>query len=82
MWIKAFGPGGFLWPIDERVFMDANSRGRLLPCAPCAASQLAGNILRLMGIGLKDKGTVGHKNIQHTVRYTELSPDRFKDFWR
>jgi integrase len=24
----------------------------------------------------------GHKNIQHTVRYTELSPDRFKDFWR
>jgi len=20
--------------------------------------------------------------IQHTVRYTELSPDRFKDFWR
>jgi site-specific recombinase XerD len=23
-----------------------------------------------------------HKNIQHTVRYTELSPTRFKDFWR
>ena len=25
---------------------------------------------------------LGHKNIQHTVRYTELSPDRFRDFWR
>jgi hypothetical protein len=25
---------------------------------------------------------LGDKNIQHTVRYTELSPDRFKDFWR
>jgi integrase len=25
---------------------------------------------------------LGHKNIQHTVRYTELSPRRFKDFWR
>ena len=25
---------------------------------------------------------LGHKNIQHTVSYTELSPDRFKDFWR
>jgi integrase len=25
---------------------------------------------------------LGHRNIQHTVRYTELSPDRFKDFWR
>ena len=25
---------------------------------------------------------LGHKNIQHTVRYTEVSPTRFKDFWR
>ena len=25
---------------------------------------------------------MGHKNIQHTVRYTELSPVRFNGFWR
>jgi type 1 fimbriae regulatory protein FimB/type 1 fimbriae regulatory protein FimE len=25
---------------------------------------------------------LGHKNIAHTVRYTELAPDRFKGFWR
>jgi len=25
---------------------------------------------------------LGHRNIQHTVRYTELSPDRFKHFWQ
>jgi type 1 fimbriae regulatory protein FimB/type 1 fimbriae regulatory protein FimE len=25
---------------------------------------------------------LGHKNIQHTVRYTELSPQGFKDFWK
>ena len=25
---------------------------------------------------------LGHKNIQHTVRYTELSPERFRDFWK
>jgi len=25
---------------------------------------------------------LGHKNIQHTVRYTELSPARFRDFWK
>ena len=25
---------------------------------------------------------LGHKNIQHTVRYTELSADRFKGFWK
>jgi site-specific recombinase XerD len=24
---------------------------------------------------------LGHRNIQHTVRYTELAPDRFKNFW-
>jgi hypothetical protein len=23
-----------------------------------------------------------HRNIQHTVRHTELSPTRFEDFWR
>jgi integrase len=25
---------------------------------------------------------LGPRNIQHTVRYTELAPTRFKDFWR
>ncbi len=25
---------------------------------------------------------LGHKNIQHTVRYTELAPDRFNRFWQ
>lgn len=25
---------------------------------------------------------LGHKNIQHTTRYTELSPTRFKNFWQ
>jgi integrase len=25
---------------------------------------------------------LGRRNIQHTVRYTELSPTRFRDFWR
>lgn len=25
---------------------------------------------------------LGHKNIQHTVRYTDMAPDRFKSFFR
>ena len=25
---------------------------------------------------------LGHRSIKHTVRYTELAPTRFKDFWR
>jgi type 1 fimbriae regulatory protein FimB/type 1 fimbriae regulatory protein FimE len=25
---------------------------------------------------------LGHRNIQHTTRYTEMAADRFRDFWR
>jgi site-specific recombinase XerD len=25
---------------------------------------------------------LGHRSIQHTARYTELSPTRFRDVWR
>jgi type 1 fimbriae regulatory protein FimB/type 1 fimbriae regulatory protein FimE len=25
---------------------------------------------------------LGHRNIQHTVKYTELAPNRFRDFWK
>jgi type 1 fimbriae regulatory protein FimE len=25
---------------------------------------------------------LGHRHIQHTARYTDLAPDRFKDFWQ
>jgi integrase len=25
---------------------------------------------------------LGHKNIVHTVRYTDMAPDRFKSFWK
>jgi type 1 fimbriae regulatory protein FimE len=25
---------------------------------------------------------LGHRNIQHTVLYTELAADRFKGFWK
>ena len=37
-------------------------------------------------VGVTDTRTLqaylGHRNIQHTVRYTELSPTRFKNLWR
>jgi integrase len=28
------------------------------------------------------QGYLGHKNIQHTVRYTDLAPTRFKGWWK
>ena len=38
--------------------------------------------LREEVIHLNEYIELGHRNIQHTVRYTELSPDRFKQFWK
>ena len=51
---------------------------------------ILGDELRACGYALANKGHdtralqayLGHRNIQHTVRYTELSPTRFKDFWQ
>ena len=47
-------------------------------------------LLHASGFALANKGHdtralqayLGHRNIQHKVRYTELSLTRFKDFWR
>jgi site-specific recombinase XerD len=39
-------------------------------------SPLAGHETRAL------QAYLGHRNIQHTVRYNELVPNRFKDFWR
>jgi type 1 fimbriae regulatory protein FimB/type 1 fimbriae regulatory protein FimE len=31
---------------------------------------------------MQRKRYLGHKNIQHTVRYAEMLPNKFEDFWR
>jgi type 1 fimbriae regulatory protein FimB/type 1 fimbriae regulatory protein FimE len=42
--------------------------------APCAS------LSRLRLVRLQHY--MGHKNIMHTVRYTDMAPDRFKNFWQ
>jgi hypothetical protein len=75
-----------LWNFENRVYL-LYRRGhlrsefvRLLASEAC---------IRPCGFALANKGHdtralqayLGHRNIQHTVRYTELSPQRFKDIW-
>jgi integrase len=56
----------------------------------CGSIRRLDNKRRASGYALANAGHdtralqawLGHKNIQHTVRYTELAPDRFNDFWR
>jgi hypothetical protein len=44
----------------------------------CASSGIGNGILATRSL----QHYLGHKNIQHTVRYSELSPERFRDFWK
>jgi Phage integrase family len=59
------------------------------PCDPLGPNAQSGRaVAGACGYALANRGHdtralqayLGHKNIQHTVRYTELSPTRFKNF--
>jgi type 1 fimbriae regulatory protein FimB/type 1 fimbriae regulatory protein FimE len=54
-----------------------------LPCHPHMLRHACGYALANRGHDTRAiQAYLGHRNITHTVRYTELSPERFKDFWR
>jgi hypothetical protein len=50
-----------------------------LPAA--AGEERIGSNEQSIGALARETG-MGHKNIMHTVRYTEMAPDRFKNFWK
>jgi type 1 fimbriae regulatory protein FimB/type 1 fimbriae regulatory protein FimE len=53
------------------------------PIHPHMLRHAAGFKLANQGVDTRSlQHYLGHKNIQHTVRYAELSPDRFRDFWK
>ena len=73
----------------------AEITGPILPSPSCCCRSLCRSAQPHMfrhacGFQLANQGTdtrtlqayLGHRNIQHTVRYTELSPTRFKNLWR
>ena len=63
-------------PPDPWRGKSAIGSARALPCAAALAACAGPVLLRTI------QAYLGRRNIQHTVRYTELAPDRFKDFWR
>jgi integrase len=72
---------------DGRVFQNgragrAGSRARLQGAPAHAQARLR---YKLANDGHDTRAlqeSLGHKNIQHTVIYTQLSPERFTEFWR
>jgi integrase len=62
--------------IGERAGFGFNVHAHMLRHACGYALANAGHDTRAI------QDWLGHRSIQHTVRYTELAPTRFKDFWR
>jgi integrase len=74
-----FGPTGFARMIERlgvAAKLSIKAHPHMLRHACGYALANAGHDTRAL------QAYLGHRNIQHTVRYTELRPDRFKDFWR
>jgi type 1 fimbriae regulatory protein FimB/type 1 fimbriae regulatory protein FimE len=62
--------------IGERAGFGYNVHAHMLRHACGYALANAGHDTRAI------QDWLGHRSIQHTVRYTELSPIRFRNFWR
>ncbi|WP_425116015.1 tyrosine-type recombinase/integrase [Bradyrhizobium sp.] len=58
------------WPLTRST--------SLIPWRACRPYALANKGVDTRAI----QDWLGHRSIAHTTRYTELSPVRFKDFWR
>jgi type 1 fimbriae regulatory protein FimB/type 1 fimbriae regulatory protein FimE len=74
-----FSPDGFNWLVKR-----AGQKARL-PFQTHAHMLRHSAGYKLAGDGHDTRAIqdyLGHRNISNTVRYTELSPTRFKDFWR
>jgi integrase len=74
-----FAPRGFRQMI-ERLGVAANIG---FPVHAHMLRHACGYALANKGQPTRDlQDYLGHKNITHTVRYTELSPGRFRNFWK
>lgn len=74
-------------PFDRRTFglivARAGAAARLgLPAHPHMLRHACGYYLANKGVDTRTiQAYLGHVNIQHTVRYTELAPGRFRKLW-
>ena len=91
---RQFPDSGFVFPTERGGPFTSDAVNRLIKRIGERASfpyQVHAHMLRhACGYALANAGHdtraiqdwLGHRSIQHTVRYTELAPARFKDFWR
>jgi integrase len=92
--LKAETEGGFVFETERGGPFTPDAVNRMIKRIGQRAGfpfQVHAHMLRhACGYALANKGHdtrsiqdwLGHRAIQHTVRYTELTTERFKDFWR
>jgi hypothetical protein len=69
--------------ISEDDRKDWRSRKAIVPDPPHMLRHSTGYKLANDGQDTRSlQHYMGHKNIMHTARYTEMAPDRFKNFWK
>ena len=75
-------------PITEATVRKLISRagdkaGLEFPIHPHMLRHATGYYLANNGVDTRTiQAYLGHRNIMHTVRYTQLAPDRFRTLWR
>ena len=68
--------------IDHMMLRAGEEAGLPFPVHPHMLRHTCGFYLANKGIDTRAiQQYLGHRNIQYTVRYTELAPHRFLDFW-
>ena len=92
--LKRQTTGGFVFETERGGPFTPDAVNRLIKRIGARASfpfQVHAHMLRhACGYALANKGHdtraiqdwLGHRSIQHTARYTELSQERFRDFWK
>lgn len=68
----------------RKIIFEAGERAKLdFPVHPHMLRHACGYYLALHGHDTRAiQAYLGHRSIEHTVRYTALAPDRFKNFWQ
>jgi type 1 fimbriae regulatory protein FimB/type 1 fimbriae regulatory protein FimE len=77
--------GGPITDATVRKIVDRAGRnaGIEFPVHPHMLRHATGFYLANNGVDTRTiQAYLGHRNIMHTVRYTQLAPDRFRTLWR
>lgn len=71
------------WSVRKMIARAGRNAGLTFPVHPHMLRHACGYKLANDGHDTRAiQHYLGHRNINHTVRYTELSPERFRGFWK